>query len=69
MNYYVKALLLGTAAVGMLVTAGCYRNPSNVTMHSPGVYKGSTDPLIAKLKTPALTRALDNRATVAFQDR
>lgn len=66
---HVKSLLLGVAALTLLATAGCYRNPSDVAQHKPGEYMGSTDPLIAKLKSPQLTRELDNRAVVAFQDR
>lgn len=66
---HVKGLLLGATALTLLMTAGCYRNPSDVAVHKPGVYQGSTDPLIAKLKSPQLTRELNERAAVAFQDR
>ena len=66
---YVKSLLLGAAALGLLATAGCYRNPSDVAAHKPGVYKGSPDPLISKLQSTQLNRALDDRAVLAFRDR
>ncbi|MEJ2061243.1 MAG: hypothetical protein P8Y64_12285 [Gammaproteobacteria bacterium] len=66
---YVKVLLIGLTMLGVLGVAGCYRNPSDVAVHKPGVYKGPADPLIAKLKSPELTKKLDDRARVAFDDR
>ncbi|MEJ2479408.1 MAG: hypothetical protein P8Y78_04370 [Acidihalobacter sp.] len=66
---HVKSLLLGAAALALLAAAGCYRNPSDVAVHKPGVYNGSPDPLIAKLQSPQLNRTLDERAVVAFRDR
>ena len=38
----IKTILIGITIVGL---AGCYE-PADVTVHEPGVYKGSKDPLL-----------------------
>jgi len=51
-------------AASMLVlvagTAGCTER-AEVTLHEPGVYKGRTDPLLAKLEDQQLNDALRER--------
>jgi len=53
----VKTILIG--GVVILGLAGCYE-PSGVTVHQPGVYKGSEDPLLkadtAKRKEELIAR-------------
>jgi len=39
-------LLAGLVVLAALI--GCSSEPRSVTMHEPGVYKGSEDPLLAK---------------------
>lgn len=52
-----------TLAATMLVLTsltGCYETTS-VTLHEPGVYKGSEDPLLAVDETQAFEEALRKR--------
>lgn len=51
----ISALALLTAA--SLAFAGC----SDVTFYEPGVYKGSSDPLVEELRSDELRTALDER--------
>lgn len=53
---------------GMLVLGGCYQDV-NVSLHEPGKYEGRTDPLLAKLKTPALQAKLQQRFKLSQTDR
>ena len=39
----VKTIVIGTFVLGL---AGCYE-PADVTVHQPGVYKGTEDPLMS----------------------
>lgn len=54
-------------AMGALLT-GCYED-TDVTVHDPGVYKGKTDPLLAKMKTESLQGELDDRFRSVQMDR
>jgi len=46
----------------------CYQSP-NATHHQPGVYKGKTDPLLEKERTPAQQDSLRKRLSMAAKDR
>jgi len=59
------------ALVGVVISMGlvsCYQSP-NATLHDPGVYKGKTDPLLAKERTPNQQEALRDRLRMAAKDR
>lgn len=62
--------LLGVAVVltAPLVLAGCYEDVTPVN-YEPGVYKGSDDPLRAKLREGNLHEQLAQRVDRAFTDR
>ena len=46
----------------------CYQDV-DVTLHKPGKYKGSTDPLLAKLNTPEWQSKLNERFKLSQTDR
>ncbi len=52
-----KSMLAGFVAVSVLLLAGCTES-ADVTLHKPGVYKGPTDPLVEKQRSPAQQEAL-----------
>jgi len=59
------------ALIGVLLSIGlvsCYQSP-NATLHEPGAYKGKTDPLLAKERTPNQQEALRQRLSMAAKDR
>lgn len=62
--------LLGVAAVlsAAFVLVGCYEDVTP-TSYEPGVYKGSDDPLRAKLRDGDLHEQLAGRVDRAFTDR
>lgn len=62
--------LVGVAVVSLatLLLAGCYEDVTPVN-YEPGVYKGSTDPLRAKLRDGQLHEQLAQRVDRAFTDR
>lgn len=47
---------------------GCYRSP-DITWHKPHVYKGSQDPLLAKIQTRGLQQQLEQRFQAVQTDR
>lgn len=55
-------------AVFGLVLAGC-SDSSDVTLHKPGVYKGSVDPLIEKQRSPQQQERLVSRFNQVQTDR
>ncbi len=59
---------LGLLAMGMLVLGGCYED-IGMTRYEPGVYKGSDDPLTAKLQSGELQQQLTERFDIAARDR
>ena len=56
------------AAVVLTALAGCY-GPPNAQIHKPGVYKGPTDPLLAKERDPQQQTALRERFDLVQRDR
>jgi len=50
------------------LAAGCTEQV-DVTLHEPGVYKGSPDPLLAKQKDPQHQKALEERFRQVQWDR
>jgi hypothetical protein len=58
------ALIISSA----FILSGCYQDVS-VTLHTPGEYKGRTDPLLAKLKTPGWQNKLSERFKLSQSDR
>lgn len=58
------------AGAFVLVAAGCYESPNvTLTASQPGHYKGKTDPLLAKLKSPELQKQLRARLNEADSGR
>ena len=60
-----STLLILAAAV----LDGCYENPRETTLHEPGVYKGTVDPLLGELQKPALQQQLQDRFSLVQTDR
>ena len=50
------------------VLHACYQDVG-ITLHEPGKYKGPTDPLLAKLKTPDWQTKLNERFKLSQTDR
>jgi hypothetical protein len=53
----MRITTLALLAAGLLALAGC----SDVTVYEPGVYKGSSDPLVEDLRSEELRATLDER--------
>lgn len=66
MRIKFSMLFVGAAIVAALT--GCYSSP-NVALHSPGVYKGPTDPLLAIERNPEHQKALRERLDLVQRDR
>lgn len=62
----IAAAGLMTAALG--VVAGCGES-GKVTLHKPGVYKGTKDPLVEKQRDPKQQEALLARFNQVQTDR
>jgi hypothetical protein len=61
-------MLTACAVATLVAVAGCY-GPVFPTVYEPGEYKGASDPLLAKLKTPEHKQALQQRFSVGQTDR
>lgn len=61
-------MLAGYAITAVLLLTGCAES-TDVTLHKPGVYKGPTDPLIEKQRSPAQQEALLARFNQIQKDR
>ncbi len=59
--------LLGVVGA-FIVLSGCYESP-DVTVHEPGVYKGTRDPLMAKQRSPEQQQILRERFSLVQPDR
>lgn len=62
----VPTMVLAVLSLGF--AAGC-TDKADVTLHEPGVYKGSSDPLLAKEKTAEHQEALEDRFLMGQSDR
>ena len=62
-----KALMTSLAVFSIGLVAGC--GEADVTLHEPGVYKGSNDPLMARETDPEYQRELDERFRQVQWDR
>ena len=62
------AVLCGIVGFFSFALAGC-SDSGNVTLHKPGVYKGSVDPLIEKQRSPAQQEKLISRFNQVQTDR
>jgi hypothetical protein len=60
----ILAVALVIAAAGL---SGCYED-ADVTVHEPGMYKGSTDPLLSQ-QASARDEALNKRFQLVQTDR
>jgi len=57
----MKRVLTTASALALAIfLVGCYEDP-DVTVYEPGEYKGSKDPLLAKLEDPEFRAELDRR--------
>jgi hypothetical protein len=61
------AMALALAFLPMSLTACAER--AEVTLHEPGVYKGSGDPLLAQQRDPQYIEALQDRFAMGQSDR
>lgn len=61
----VTVALLIVASVAM---GGCYES-TDITLHDPGVYRGATDPLLAKQANPEQQAKLAERFRMGQSDR
>jgi hypothetical protein len=63
-------LLVIAAGLGVVLlgSTGCTEKTA-VTLHEPGVYKGDTDPLLAKQEDPERKEALRERFAKGQSDR
>jgi hypothetical protein len=52
----------------LLTMGACYESP-NIAVHEPGKYKGTTDPLLAKERTPQQQETLRQRFDLGQTDR
>ena len=64
-NRRYVALICVVISMGLV---SCYQSP-NATHHQPGVYKGKTDPLLEKERTPKQQETLRTRLRMASKDR
>ncbi len=55
--------------VALVALSGCYEDPTDVHLYDPGVYKGASDPLLAKSGTESFTEALRERFEAGQTDR
>lgn len=60
--------LLSLSLVAGLALAGCYES-ADPALHEPGVYKGPSDPLLEKQKSPEHQEALSKRFSLVQTDR
>ena len=66
---YIRRALLTTILVSpLLIITGCAES-DRVTVHKPGVYKGVTDPLLAKQQKPETAEKLKERFNTVQTDR
>lgn len=49
-----RKLCMLTAFIVLVALSGCSSEPRSVTMHRPGVYKGTKDPLLAQQRQQEL---------------
>lgn len=56
-------LIVATMALG-----GCYES-ADITLHDPGVYRGGSDPLLAKQASPEQKARLSQRFEMGQTDR
>ena len=55
-------------SLSLLTVGACYESP-NIAVHEPGKYKGATDPLLAKERTPQQQEMLHQRFDLGQTDR
>ena len=63
-----KTIYLAVAAAVSIGLAGCSES-SDVKLYKPGVYKGSTDPLLEKQRSAEKQTALRERFELVQKDR
>ena len=63
-----KLLGLLMLSATFLTLSACYES-ADVTVHKPGVYKGTRDPLVAKLRSPEMQQQLRERFAKGQPDR
>ena len=60
--------MIAVVMLAATMLAGCYESP-NAVLHKPGVYKGPTDPLVAKQATAEQQQQLLARFNQIQTDR
>lgn len=65
----LRNILMILCLLGSVVSlSACYQS-TDITLHEPGKYKGPTDPLLAKVKSPELRGKLTDRFKLSQTDR
>ena len=64
----LRTVVAIVVTLGLLALGACYESP-NIAVHEPGKYKGSTDPLLAKERTPQQQETLRQRFDLGQTDR
>jgi hypothetical protein len=65
----MRKLLTGLILIASVFSlSACYQGV-DVSLHKPGVYKGKSDELLAKLKTPDWNNKLQERFKLSQTDR
>lgn len=65
---YARTATLLVAVCMLVGLSACYESP-DVTIHEPGVYKGTRDPLLAKQSSPEQQEKLRQRFNMVQPDR
>lgn len=62
------AAIMAAGALAAALLAGCYQSPA-ITLHEPGDYEGSPDPLRSRLQNFELQKQLEARLVQVQTDR
>jgi hypothetical protein len=63
-----RAGVLVLSGLILAASGGCYRSP-DITWHAAHIYKGSQDPLLAKIQDRGLQQKLEQRFLAVQTDR
>lgn len=64
----MRKVTLTLLMVASMALGGCYES-TNITLHDPGIYRGGSDPLLAKQASPEQRARLGERFQMGQTDR
>jgi major membrane immunogen (membrane-anchored lipoprotein) len=64
----MRKVTLTLLIVASMALGGCYES-TDITLHDPGVYRGGSDPLLAKQASPEQKDRLGKRFQMGQTDR